>query len=285
MFNNIEDIILSKDGRGISNLRDSLSKDYCNQAAKFVLKNKGVVMITTGFYIAKAKASETDGPPGAIAIGNALDQLGYTVIYVSDKYTVKYLSAMKKNNALIVEFPIEEDLSSKNFAMNIINKYKPQLIISIERCGFDETFSYRNMHGVDFSNYNAKIDYLFSNKINSVGIGDGGNEIGMGDFIEKIVETSSLVRYPSITKTTFSIIASVSNWGGYGLVAALSNIVGENLLISIEEEIKLINTLVDLGAVDGFSAKNINKVDGFNLQDNSFALINLHELINRTIKR
>ena len=172
-----------------------------------------------------------------------------------------------------------------NFAMNIINKYKPQLIISIERCGFDETFSYRNMHGVDFSNYNAKIDYLFSNKINSVGIGDGGNEIGMGDFIEKIVETSSLVRYPSITKTTFSIIASVSNWGGYGLVAALSNIVGENLLISIEEEIKLINTLVDLGAVDGFSAKNINKVDGFNLQDNSFALINLHELINRTIKR
>ena len=171
MLNTIEDIILSKDGRGISNLRDSLSKDYCNQAAKFVLKNKGVVMITTGFYIAKARASETDGPPGAIAIGNALDQLGYTVIYVSDKYTVKYLSAMKKNNALIVEFPIEEDLSSKNFAMNIINKYKPQLIISIERCGFDETFSYRNMHGVDFSNYNAKIDYLFSNKINSVGIG------------------------------------------------------------------------------------------------------------------
>ena len=88
MLNTIEDIILSKDGRGISNLRDSLSKDYCNQAAKFVLKNKGVVMITTGFYIAKARASETDGPPGAIAIGNALDQLGYTVIYVSDKYTV-----------------------------------------------------------------------------------------------------------------------------------------------------------------------------------------------------
>jgi hypothetical protein len=55
MLNTIEDIILSKDGRGISNLRDSLSKDYCNQAAKFVLNNKGVVMITTGFYIAKAK--------------------------------------------------------------------------------------------------------------------------------------------------------------------------------------------------------------------------------------
>ena len=283
MLNTIEDIILSKDGRGISNLRDCLTKDYCNQAAKFVLKNKGVVIITTGFYIARAGASETDGPPGAIAIGNALEDLGYTVIYISDKYTVKYLSDMKKENALIIEFPIEEDLPSKNFAINIINKYKPQLIISIERCGFDETFSYRNMHGVDFSDYNAKIDYLFTNEINSVGIGDGGNEIGMGNFINKIIETPTLVKYPSITKTTFSIIASVSNWGGYGLVAALSKIVGKNLLISVEEEIELINTLVDLGAVDGFSGESKYKVDGFNLHDNSFALVNLHELINKTI--
>ena len=51
MLNTIEDIILSKDGRGISNLRDSLSKDYCNQAAKFVLKNKGVVMILSLIHI------------------------------------------------------------------------------------------------------------------------------------------------------------------------------------------------------------------------------------------
>ena len=51
MKNTIEDIILSKDGRGISNLRNDLVNDYCNQAAKFVLENKGVVMISTGFYI------------------------------------------------------------------------------------------------------------------------------------------------------------------------------------------------------------------------------------------
>ena len=116
-----------------------------------------------------------------------------------------------------------------------------------------------------------------------MGIGDGGNEIGMGNFINKIIETPTLVKYPSITKTTFSIISSVSNWGGYGLVAALSKIVGKNLLISVEEEIELINTLVDLGAVDGFSGESKYKVDGFNLHDNSFALVNLHELINKTI--
>ena len=45
----------------------------------------------------------------------------------------------------------------------------------------------------------------------------------------------------------------------------------------------LIETLVDLGAVDGFSGESKYKVDGFNLHDNSFALVNLHELINKTI--
>jgi len=283
MKNTIEDIILSKDGRGISNLRNDLVNDYCNQAAKFVLENKGVIMIITGFYIAAVGASETDGPPGAIAIGNALDDLGCNVIYVSDKYTVKYLSEMKRNNALIIEFPIANDLTSQKFAKNIKKEYEPKLIISIERCGFDKTFSYRNMHGIDFSDYNAKIDYLFTDDINSVGIGDGGNEIGMGNFIDKIIETPSLVKYPSVTKTTLSIIASVSNWGGYGLVAGISNLIGKNLLPSIEEENDLIKTMVDLGAVDGFSGQKEYKVDGFNLEDNSFALFNLHKLIKETI--
>ena len=80
-----------------------------------------------------------------------------------------------------------------------------------------------------------------------------------------------------------SIIASVSNWGGYGLVAGISNLIGKNLLISIEEENDLIKTMVDLGAVDGFSGQKQYKVDGFNLEDNSFALFNLHQLIKETI--
>ncbi|MBN19420.1 MAG: hypothetical protein CL758_08115 [Chloroflexi bacterium] len=284
MLSSIEDIILSNDGRGISNLRNGLVENFCTDAASFILQNKGIVVITTGFYIARAGASETDGPPGAIAIGNALEDIGYKVVYVSDKYTIQYLSKIKRDNAIVIEFPISDDDSSKQFANNFLLEYNPNLLISIERCGFDKTFSYRNMHGVDFSKYNAKIDYLFNNQINSIGIGDGGNEIGMGKFINKIIETPSLVKYPSLTKTSLTIISSVSNWGGYGLVAALSNKIGSNLLISVEEEIEFIKTIVDMGAVDGFSGQKQYKVDGFNLQDNSFALINLHKLVNDTIK-
>ena len=83
----IEDIILSNDQRGISELRDLVPPDSCARAAELVLDNTGTILITTGFYILSAGAAETDGPPGAIAIGVGLEQLGYKVKYVADEYS------------------------------------------------------------------------------------------------------------------------------------------------------------------------------------------------------
>ena len=73
----IEKIVLQNDTRNISSLENFLKPNFINSAAKIILKNKGTVFITTGFYIVYAKASETDGPPGAIALGNALKKIGY----------------------------------------------------------------------------------------------------------------------------------------------------------------------------------------------------------------
>ena len=74
-------------------------------------------------------------------------------------------------------------------------------------------------------------------------------------------------------------ISSVSNWGAYGLLSALSIIRGTNLLPSVEDEKKLIKEMVDLGAVDGVSGKQDYRVDGFSLDENSNTLIKLHEYI------
>ena len=92
------------------------------------------------------------------------------------------------------------------------------------------------MHGQDISPYNARIDYLFFNHLATVGIGDGGNEIGMGNLASVITTVPSLVKIPCVTTTTKLIASSVSNWGGYGLVAALSRQRGKNLLPSVEAE-------------------------------------------------
>ena len=218
----VEDIILSSDQRGISLLRKYLQKEFCTKAAVTVLDNPGTVIITTGFYIRSAGYIETDGPPGAIAIGRALNKLDYRVVYVTDKYGMKALESIAEPSSIIYEFPILDSEASNILASNICNEFDPSIMIAVERCGINELGKYSNMHGQDITPYTAKIDCLFQNKITSIGIGDGGNEIGMGNLYAQVKDNSKLVRFPTTIEVDELVIASVSNWGAYGLIAAIS---------------------------------------------------------------
>ena len=61
-----------------------------------------------------------------------------------------------------------------------------------------------------------------SGKITTIGIGDGGNEIGMGKVQQKVIEHIENGRNIASTVATDHLItAGVSNWGGSALVAAL----------------------------------------------------------------
>ena len=276
----VEDIILSSDQRGISLLRKYLQKDFCTKAAVAVLDNPGTAIIATGFYIRSAGYIETDGPPGAIAIGRALNRLGYRVVYVTDKHGMAALEAIADPSSIVYEFPILDSQASNILASNICNKFDPSIMIAVERCGINELGKYSNMHGQDITQYTAKIDCLFQNNITSIGIGDGGNEIGMGNLNSQVKENSKLVRFPTTVEVDELVIASVSNWGAYGLIAAISSIKDQNLLVSVEEEMEIINVLVGLGVVDGMSGKPESFVDGFDLDSNSKILQNLHSFLN-----
>ena len=273
----IEDIILDRDRRGISHLRPHLPADYASQAARLILDNPGTAIVVTGFYILDAGYAETDGPPGAVAIGSALNQLGYKVIHVTDRYAAEIMDKTGGDYSSVVEFPITDDDASVAFARKLIADLDPSVLVAIERCGLTDEGKYRNMRGRDITDYNARIDHLFHSDVPSVGIGDGGNEIGMGNLAEEVTRVESLVKIPCVTQTTRLMLASVSNWGGYGLAAALSALSGRNLLPSIEEEQQLLRDTVDLGAVDGMSAKQEYKVDGFTIEENSQTLQALHD--------
>ena len=275
----IEDIILDNDRRGISALRAHLPEDFCDQAAALVLEHPGTAIITTGFYILAAGAVETDGPAGAIVIGNALQSLGFDVVYVTDLYSLPLMSSAIAPEHSVVDFPITDDEASKKHADDLLAKIDPSVVIAIERCGLTDESLFRNMHGQDITQYNARVDYLVSGHSNTVGIGDGGNEIGMGNLAKEVTEVPTLVKIPCVTGVSKLIISSVSNWGGYGLAAAMSKLSGKNLLPSIEEEQELVKRTVDMGAVDGMSAKQEYKVDGFTLEENSQTLIRLHEYL------
>jgi hypothetical protein len=281
----IEDIILSHDRRGVSALRPFLSPSFCEEAARFILDKRyasnKTVIITTGFYIINAQAVETDGPLGTIALGKALESLGFNIIYVTDQYAVHLFPINKTLKEKIIEFPIANHTISRIFAQDLLAELKPVLTIAIERCGFTSNYQYLNMRGQDISDFTAKIDYLFLSQENTLGIGDGGNEIGMGILADQIKAVPFLIEDPAVTSTSQLVISSVSNWGAYGVVAALSRLCHRNLLPSVKWEQKLLKELVIRGAVDGMSGENICAVDAFNAKQNAWTLTQLEQLLQK----
>eukprot|EP01121_Diplochlamys_sp_Union-15-3_P020087 TRINITY_DN7727_c0_g1_i3.p1 TRINITY_DN7727_c0_g1~~TRINITY_DN7727_c0_g1_i3.p1 ORF type:complete len:170 (-),score=28.15 TRINITY_DN7727_c0_g1_i3:56-565(-) len=143
--------------------------------------------------------------------------------------------------------------------------------ISIERLGRAKDSRYYNMRGEDVSQFVRPIDQLFieayenDSNITTLGIGDGGNEIGMGNIHDVVISNINKGEtIACIVKCHHLITAGVSNWGAYGLVAAMALLdSSKSLQLSVEEEVKFMQDAVDLGAVDGLTGVCEKKVDGF----------------------
>ena len=284
MTRTIEDIVLDHDRRGIGALRPHVPDDFCSRAARYILQHPGPVVITTGFYILMSDAPETDGPPGAFAIGDAVRGLGHPVIYVADVPVAGMMASWlgrAGDSSRVIDFPISDDApANEASAAAIVDEFAPALMISIERCSPDAAGIYRNMRSRDISPQTARIDRLFGMGMPSIGIGDGGNEIGMGNLADVVAGADQLPDNPAVVGCDHLVISSTSNWGGYGLVAALSLEVGRNLLPDVDTDADCIRFLVDAGAVSGVSGEHDYLVDEFTLDENAAVLAELHELVN-----
>lgn len=257
----IEDVILEKDTRGMGELRKVLPPNFCEQAANFLYRYMDSVLIVTGFYV--NGYCETDGPVSSIMLGEALMQLNTRVVMVTDRYCYEVLKKVKVPFE-VYSFPIAGEKESRKSAEDLLSEKEPSLLVSVERCGRAQNKLYYNMRGEDISEYTGKIDYLFDST-KSIGIGDGGNEIGMGNVyneVKKVVLHGEVIA--SVVKTTHLIISSVSNWGVYGLLGYLSRITGEMLL---KKEDKILKNVVRAGAIDSSCRKGELKVDGFSLEE------------------
>lgn len=258
-----EDIILRHSGRGMNLLKAYLPEDYCTRAAKEILSwEKGVVFLTTGFFV--AGFAETDGPAGTIVLSKALQGLGYRPVILTDAYCKDFFEPEGLETVYL-------DLSmGREELLSLVPKYSPVGMISIERCGINTRDDYENMRGISIREHTAPIDELFeaeNTKIPTIGVGDGGNEIGMGNLKDVIAEKLSLV--PCRVKTDFLVIASVSNWGAYGIAAELEKLTGEKVYSLIDGKSpadkveESIARMVKTGSVDGVTHERVAHVDGF----------------------
>ena len=255
----VEDIVLRHSKRGMLKLREYMPKDFCHQAAEKILSwKKGNVFLTTGFYV--AGYAETDGPAGTVVLARALKKLGFSPVILTDGFCRGFFESEEIKTVYVDNSVDRESLEE------ICSAYAPVGMIAIERCGRNTEGKYANMRDVDIGEYTAPIDLLFENqygKLPTIGVGDGGNEIGMGNLSEVIGEKLELKA--CTVKTDNLVIASVSNWGAYGIVAALEELTGNRLLESSDWVERYINLTVELGSVDGVTHEHVAGVDGFDI--------------------
>lgn len=286
------------------------------------------VFITTGWADQPSNIptkSETDGPPGAAALARAIRlTLKGLPIIITDDYLVEDMKKIMSSCGFSIVEPenLPKSLSDElGFVMvptisvigmpidqeacrirseELLNRYKPSLCLAIERGGMNKHGRIHGMGGFDFSASQAKMDYLFtgasSRGIATIGIGDGGNEIGMAN-IEKVVrekvKNGNMCKCPcksgialDVAKVDVLVSAAISNWAGYGIACLLGLAAGDlDAMCDEDIERRVLDTCYQVEFHDSIGSRVAPSVDGCGAPIH-FAIIRLmREIVRHGIKR
>jgi hypothetical protein len=230
---------------------------------------------------------ELDGPPGAALLARNLhrtleavplflieEQLrpameaaargaGFAVLSPEQALEAFHSSA-PLHAASVLGFP-KDSSAAAGESRRLIAAYSPKAVISVEKGSANEKGVIHNARGKDMTECMAKVDELVKEAtgagIVTVGIGDGGNEIGMGTIREAIREH---VPYGArcdcpceggiapVLSTDAVIASSVSNWGCYGIAACMSVLTSQADALHDEDmELRTLREAADAGLIDG----------------------------------
>lgn len=256
----VEEIVLRHSKRGMQVLKEFLPADNAEQVAKKLMAlPRGRVLLITGFYV--AGYAETDGPVGTCALAKALAGVGMEPVIVADKFCEGFFEP----EGLAVEYAALD--ADEQALAALLDEHEPVAVISIERCGRNADGHFANMRGVVIDEFTAPLDELVtmaqSRGVYTVAVGDGGNEIGMGNLAREIRDNLALE--PCVVEVDDLVIASVSNWGAYGLAAYLGRLAGAALLMDFAAVREFIARTVEIGSVDGVTREFSLSVDGFGM--------------------
>jgi hypothetical protein len=146
--------------------------------------------------------------------------------------------------------------------------------ISIERCGRSTDGAPRNMRGEDIGSYTAPLDELFTaGPWQTIAVGDGGNEIGMGAIPRSLIarHVAHGETIACVTPARHLIVAGVSNWGAYALIGALAAVREDwraTLVACLDETLDraVLEAMIEHGpAVDGVSRLQTPTVDNLDI--------------------
>lgn len=277
-------------------LREKLGQPLSLLAARRLMesvKARDVVIIATGAgqppYLARG---ETDGPPGAVALARALHLgLGAVPVLVGEE---RYLGPIEASARAIGLSPqpfevargmlyatsiVPLPLGSEEGALgrDLFSKYNPKAVIAVEKPGANRAGVRHSATGLSRpSELFARLEELFEEArrrgVLTIGIGDNGNEIGFGtveEAVRRYQRFGERCRCPCgqgvacATPADVVVVTGTSNWGAYGVEAALALLLGNPRLIHDGTlERRVVDACSQAGAADGATGMLTPTVDG-----------------------
>lgn len=254
----IERTLVARNMRQMQIAQAALEPGYYLRAAQHLRGASGTVLIGTGFPV--GNSFETDGPVGAIALYNALETLGANPVLACAQPLYECLN----HHYRVLELQARDLKAGQQEATEQLQTLQPTAIIAIERPGLSANGRYYNMRGEDITARCGFFDpYLTQATCPTIAIGDGGNEIGMGNISAAI---ATLDIKASVTGCSELLVSDVSNWGAYGLIAFWSRWTDKDLLAEIDP-LAILKYLSHHGSVDGVTRKNTLTEDGLDASE------------------
>ncbi|MDO5417091.1 MAG: DUF4392 domain-containing protein [Lachnospiraceae bacterium] len=265
------------------------------------VKEGDAVFILTGFVLLPHKVPEMDGMVSSMLLARALVMaFGAKPIIICPQDNVE---AVKKCASVVglhvyedlqtvMELPLsmgvaaftKDELEAPVQAGELLEQVLPSAVISIEAPGANGCGHYHNAVGMDVTELEAKTDILWNMLLQkgvlNIAIGDLGNEIGMGaiaEHIRRYVPFTDLGECRcgcgggilAASTTDHIITATCSDWGCYGLMAALAYLKRDMEILHREDmEAEVMRMASRSGMID-MTGSLLPGIDGFNIRMNT----------------
>jgi hypothetical protein len=269
----IEGLIHEEVGRNIGLLTEAARGGLYSAATSIAQAPAPRLGVITGFYVPRGSppAAETDGPVGVALLLHGLTRVGVRCRVATDDPCRSVCAAALRAVGLH-DVPLDTSLDR---TITLWRQAGITHVLSIERCGRATDGKPHNLTGLDVGEYTAPLDDLFlAGPWETLAVGDGGNEIGMGSLPRALIARSVAngEKIACVTPARHLLVAGVSNWGAWGLLAALAILRPEwreTLLASLDETLDrtILETTVREGpAVDGVSREQTLTVDRLGME-------------------
>lgn len=268
------------------------------------------VILSAGFVLKPYMPyGESDGPIGAVALARTLNRAFKSrILILTEQECVEPTKAVMRGAGLLPldpedamsvpqsmtvrAFPVESKEAERE-SERIRKGYDPVAMITLEKVGRNEKGVYHTSPGGDMSAWTAKVDLLLDmlreQDVLTIGIGDYGNEMGLGSLLDTVKEIAPTARkcncpceagIGTIVEARVPVVAAVSNWGANGICACLAALLKDpKLLHDPTVERRMIEQASLFGLCDGVTVKPSFSVDGISMEGHVAMVTLLHEVI------